>query len=116
MLIGENTEKLVKGSFLLREIDFVRVKGKEKPVRIYELLGESNTVLPEKTEKAFHFYAEGLDAYRSQCWSDAIKLFEIGQELYNVDKTFEVMSLRCRINQRQPPQTDWDGAFRERRK
>jgi len=116
ILIGENTAKLVEGSFLLREIDFVRVKGKEKPVRIYELLGESNTVLPEKTEKAFYYYAEGLEAYRSQCWSDAIDLFKKGQELYNVDKTFEVMSLRCRINQRQPPQTDWDGAFRERRK
>ena len=83
ILIGENTAKLVKGSFLLREIDFVRVKGKEKPVRIYELLGDFNTVLPEKTEKAFHFYAEGIDAYRSQCWSDAIDLFKKGQELYN---------------------------------
>ena len=116
LLIGENTAKLVEGSFLLREIDFVRVKGKEKPVRIYELLGEFNTVLPENTEKAFNYYAEGLDAYRSQCWSDAIDLFKKGQELYDADKTFEVMSLRCRINQRQPPQTDWDGAFRERRK
>jgi adenylate cyclase len=115
-LIGENTAKLVEGSFLLREIDFVRVKGKEKPVRIYELLGTSNTVLPEKTEKAFYYYAEGLDAYRSQCWADAIDLFKKGQELYNVDKSFEVMSLRCRINQSQPPQADWDGAFRERRK
>jgi adenylate cyclase len=116
VLIGENTAKLVEGSFLLREIDFVRVKGKEKPVRIYELLGGLNTDLPEKTQKAFNYYAEGLEAYRSQCWSDAIDLFKKGQELYNADKTFEVMSLRCRINQRQPPQTDWDGAFRERRK
>jgi adenylate cyclase len=115
ILIGENTAKLVEGSFLLREIDFVRVKGKEKPVRIYELLGILNTDLPEKTEKAFYYYAEGLEAYRSQCWPDAIDLFEKGQELYNVDKTFEVMSLRCRINQRHPP-TDWDGTFRERRK
>ncbi|MGA7146006.1 MAG: adenylate/guanylate cyclase domain-containing protein, partial [Desulfobacterales bacterium] len=116
VLIGENTAKLVEGSFLLREIDFVRVKGKEKPVRIYELLGLLDTDLPEKTQNAFNYYAEGLDAYRSQRWSDAIDLFKKGQELYNADKTFEVMSLRCRINQRQPPQPDWDGAFRERRK
>ena len=116
MIIGENTANLVEGSFLLREIDFVRVKGKEKPVRIYELLGDSNTVLPEKKEKAFQLYAEGLEAYRSQCWPDAIDLFDKGQELYTADKTFEVMSLRCRINQSQPPQADWDGAFRERRK
>ena len=116
ILIGENTAKLVEGSFLLREIDFVRVKGKEKPVRIYELLGLLDTDLPEKTQSAYNYYAEGLEAYRSQRWSDAIELFEKGQALYQGDKTFEVMSLRCRINQRQPPQPDWDGAFRERRK
>ncbi|MGA8180173.1 MAG: adenylate/guanylate cyclase domain-containing protein, partial [Desulfobacterales bacterium] len=116
MLIGENTAKHVEGSFLLREIDFVRVKGKEKPVRIYELLGPLGTDLPERTQSAYNYYSEGLEAYRSQRWSDAIELFAKGQELYQGDKTFEVMSLRCRINQRQPPQADWDGAFRERRK
>jgi adenylate cyclase len=116
ILVGENTAKQVKGSFLLREIDFVRVKGKEKPVRIYELLGPVDTDLPEKTQSAYNYYAEGLEAYRSQRWSDAIKLFEKGQKLYQGDKTFEVMMLRTRLNQKDPPQPDWDGAFRERRK
>ena len=116
ILIGENTAKQVERSFLLREIDFVRVKGKEKPVRIYELLGLPDTDLPEKTQSAYKYYAEGLEAYRSQRWSDAIELFKKGQELYQGDKTFEVMSLRCRLNQSHPPGADWDGAFRERRK
>jgi hypothetical protein len=43
-------------------------------------------------------------------------LFKKGQELYQGDKTFEVLSLRCRLNQKDPPPADWDGAFRERRK
>jgi len=116
ILIGENTAKQVEGSFLLREVDFVRVKGKEKPVRIYELLGLLDTKLPEKTQSAYNYYAEGLEAYRSRRWSDAIELFEKGQKLYQGDKTFEVMMLRTRLNQKDPPQPDWDGAFRERRK
>src|SRR5438093_12054066 len=38
ILIGENTARLVAASFVLREIDMVRVVGREQPVRIYELL------------------------------------------------------------------------------
>jgi adenylate cyclase len=116
ILIGENTAGMIKDSFLLRELDRVRVKGKEIPVRLYELLGTSSTVLPEKTQQAFDYYAAGLEAYRSQRWEDAIDLFEKGQKLYSEDKSFQVMTLRCRIYQREPPKGEWDGVFRERRK
>ena len=116
VLIGENTARMVNDSFLLREVDYVRVQGKEKPVRFYELLGILNTVLPEEMEQAFNYYASGLEAYRSQCWEDAIDLFEKGEKLYSEDKSFQVMALRSRIYQRDPPKGEWDGVFRERRK
>ena len=116
ILIGENTAQLLNDGFRLREIDCVKVQGKENPVRLYELLGIFNTALPEETEQAFKHYAEGLEAYRSQQWTEAINLFEKGQELYQKDKSFKVMTLRCRIYHRDPPKGDWDGVFRERRK
>jgi len=116
ILIGENTALKLNNSFLLREIDFVRVQGKEEPVRFYELLGVAGTVLPEEMEQAFKYYASGLEAYRSQRWEDAIDLFEKGEKLYSNDKSFQVMALRCRIYQRDPPKGEWDGVFRERRK
>ena len=116
VLIGENTAQLLDNAFRLREIDCVKVQGKENPVRFYELLGIFNTVLPEETEQAFNYYSDGLEAYRSQQWEDAIDLFEKGQNLYQEDKTFQVMTLRCRIYHRDPPKGDWDGVFRERRK
>jgi adenylate cyclase len=116
IIIGENTAQLLNDAFRLREIDCVKVQGKENPVRFYELLGIFNTVLPEETEQAFNYYAEGLEAYRSQQWEDAIDLFEKGQNLYQEDKTFKVMTLRSRIYHRDPPKGDWDGVFRERRK
>ncbi len=116
IIIGENTAQLINDAFRLREIDCVKVQGKENPVRVYELLGIFNTALPEETEEAFNYYAKGLEAYRSQQWEDAIDLFEKGQNLYQEDKTFKVMSLRSRIYHRDPPKGDWDGVFRERRK
>ncbi|MBW1750588.1 MAG: adenylate/guanylate cyclase domain-containing protein, partial [Deltaproteobacteria bacterium] len=45
ILIGDNTARQVENSFRLREIDMVRAKGKEVPVRIYELLAQADTPL-----------------------------------------------------------------------
>jgi adenylate cyclase len=98
ILIGEDTARMVQDLFLLREIDFVRVKGKEKPLRVYELIGNSGMSLPQQKEEAFQIYAEGLEAYRSQRWDDAINLFNKGQKLYSDDKSFEVMTMRSRFS------------------
>ena len=49
ILIGENTAKLGEKSFLLREIDLVRVVGREQAIRIYELLAAYIT--PPKERK-----------------------------------------------------------------
>jgi len=40
IIISENTYDLVKEKFLCRELDNIRVKGKNKPVVIYELVDE----------------------------------------------------------------------------
>ena len=38
IIIGENTYELVKDKVIVRELDTIRVKGKNKPVVIYELI------------------------------------------------------------------------------
>ena len=40
IIISEFTYKAVKDSFVTREVDWVRVKGKTEPVRIFELISE----------------------------------------------------------------------------
>jgi class 3 adenylate cyclase/CHASE2 domain-containing sensor protein len=40
IIISENTYNLVKDQFIIRELDSIKVKGKTKPVTIYELLAE----------------------------------------------------------------------------
>ena len=55
ILVGENTANLIDGQFRLRRIDYVRVKGKEKPVQVYELLGEAGAVLSEEEERRLRY-------------------------------------------------------------
>lgn len=63
------------GLFHLREIDMVRAKGKEAPVRIYELLARVDTPLSADRQEADAIYATGLAAYRQQAWREAMKQF-----------------------------------------
>ena len=116
ILIGENTADLIDRQFRLRKMDYVRVKGKEKPVRVYELLGVAGIQFSEERERQLQVYNEGFEAYQAQKWAEAFEIFKSGQELYPNDKSFQTMSIRCRIYRDDPPTGEWDGAFRERRK
>jgi len=116
VLIGENTARLVEGSFILRELDQVRVKGKKKPVRVYELVARSEVSLPPDREQAFSYYAAGLEAYRQQRWEQALINFKKVNKLWPEDKANKLMAERCQVYQRVPPKGEWDGIFRERRK
>jgi adenylate cyclase len=111
ILIGENTAELIGHAFILREIDMVRVVGREQPVRIYELLAKSGTSLPVEKDKAFRVYAAGLEAYRQQRWDDALGLFDESLILWPHDGPARIMAGRCQIYQHTPPPENWDGVF-----
>jgi adenylate cyclase len=111
ILIGENTVQLVGDSFLMREVDQVRVKGREQPVRIYELLGNSGDSLPKEMEESLNYFTAGLEAYRQQVWQEALALFKKSLAILPEDGPSRLMAERCQIYQEAPPPTDWDGVF-----
>ena len=45
ILISENTRRKLRGTYRLREIDRVVVKGKTKPVGIYEILDYHDVII-----------------------------------------------------------------------
>jgi adenylate cyclase len=110
-LIGENTAQMVEKSFLLREVDTVQVVGREQAVRIYELLASAGTSLAPEQEKAFRFYAAGLEAYRERRWGEALKLFEESLALLPDDGPSRTMASRCQTYQQAPPPEEWGGVF-----
>ena len=116
IIIGENTAEFVKDDFRLRELDFVRVKGKKKPVRVYQLLGQTGARFSESREKCYQLYQEGLEAYRAKQWEKAMECFAEGLTIQPHNKAFTTMTIRCRLFQKTPPPEKWDGAFIERRK
>ena len=111
ILLGENTAKLVEKSCLLREIDLVRVVGREQPVRIFELLALAGTSLPSEQEKAFSAYAAGLAAYRQQCWGEALGHFKLSLTLWWGDGPSRTMAERAQLYHKAPPPEGWGGVF-----
>jgi adenylate cyclase len=112
ILIGENTARLVGDSFLLREIDLVRVKGRQQPSSIYELLAKSDNSLSKEKEQSLRAYAAGLEAYREQFWQAALDYFNQSLALWpGGDAPSRTMAQRCQIYLSAPPPEAWDGVF-----
>jgi adenylate cyclase len=111
ILVGEATALLAAPSFLFRELDVVRVKGKEQAVRVHELLACSGAALADPQRDALALYAAALQAYRQLRWDDALALFEQALAAWPDDGPSRTMAQRCRAYRLTPPPEPWDGAF-----
>ena len=101
VLITEFTKKLLTKQYIIRDIDLVKVKGKDKPVRIYEVIGFG--------EKDFSEYDEALKLYRDSYFEKSKEKFEkLFQE--NDDKLYQVYIDRCKYLIQNPPQ-NFDGVW-----
>ncbi len=116
IIIGEKTHGQVKDHFLVRELGSVRVKGRQAPERVFELIGSQDKKLPEAHAFALKSYAEGYKLYLDQEWLKAIEQFKAGHKARPGDKSFEVMIQRCGMYNRIGAMKNWDGVFVERRK
>lgn len=109
IIISEFTERELSAGFLRREIDWVRVKGKEQPVRIFELMGEGDLAGgPARLAKKF---ASGFALYHRMNWAGARAEFQACLEIVADDPVSKLYVERCNEYLADPPGADWDGVF-----
>jgi class 3 adenylate cyclase len=108
-LITEAVWEMIKEEFLCREIDFLTVKGKSQPVRVYEVLQRRTNATPKLDDLADRF-EKGLAAYRKQDWAGAEQIFLHLMKEYD-DETSEIFLKRVSMFRKNPPNADWDGVF-----
>ncbi|MFP4397967.1 MAG: adenylate/guanylate cyclase domain-containing protein, partial [Desulfonatronovibrio sp.] len=109
ILVSEFTRQQSGEELAYREIDLVRVKGKQKPVAVYEPLGKDYF-----TGGKFAFippFEKGLTAYRNQNWDQAVELFNAVLEIKPEDKPALIYIDRCRKMAQSPPGEGWDGVW-----
>jgi adenylate cyclase len=111
ILISENTFRKLKGTYRIRDIDDVVVKGKTKPVGVYEVLDYHNDeTFPNLMDVVNHF-REGRKHYRAANWDGAIRAFEECLKANEQDKLSRIYIERCELLKAAPP-PDWDGVWR----
>lgn len=108
-LIANTTFIAAGKTIAAREIDSIRMKGKNESITAYELLGYTDTLTQNVLQTAA-CYANGLNAYRNRSWDTAILYFEEAIALSPDDGPSRTMITRCRHFQTHPPTPDWDGA------
>ena len=108
-IISEAVYEKLNGSFVCRELDFVTVKGKTEPVRIYEIL-QAKEAATEKILDLKRTFETGLSYYRKRKWDNAEKYFSDNIEKYN-DAPSKVFLKRVNHYQVSPPKPRWKGVF-----
>jgi len=114
ILISEYTRDKIGDEFLLRRLDRVRVVGINKPLRLYELLGNNNEQLAEsnkqiiKNKEEIEKWEKALDLYEQRQFMEASKLFMSIFEQNSDDKTAELYAARCLNYITNPPPQTWD--------
>jgi adenylate cyclase len=108
ILMGENTHSLLRG-WVNREVDSVRVKGKKKPIAIYEPLhpaGMASDALSQELQQ----WHQALSAYRTQQWPLAQNLLESLLSAHPESVLYALYQKRISEFIDTPPAPYWDGA------
>lgn len=111
IIVSETTAEAVP-EFEYLELDRVRVKGKDKPVKIYEPMGLSIEL--DKEEKSeIRRFNKALKLYRKQQWDMAEQeIFSLSQSATTKDRSiYQIYLERIMYFRSNPPGADWDGVF-----
>jgi len=107
ILVSEFTYDRVKGEFLCMEMDSVRVKGKTRPVRIYQLMGRKDASLSQA--ETIRFFHQGLQFYKEQKWDKALEAFKTVSAMDKGVYAAQIYMERIAGLKSSPPPPDWDG-------
>ncbi|MBI5437593.1 MAG: CHASE2 domain-containing protein [Nitrosomonadales bacterium] len=109
IVVGENTKNTVT-DFVYRELDQVRVKGKDKPVAIYEPIGLASEV-DKALQDEIKLFHEFRRLYVKQNWDLAeVQLLNL-QRMSPKTALYGIYAERIAYFRNNPPPADWDGVF-----
>ncbi len=113
IVISEDVYELVKETFTVREIDFLLIKGRRKPLAIYELIAKKEDRLDENTQQLLEYYQKGLTIYRHGNWESAFNEFRSALKCNPKDGPSREFLHRCIvfIDQKRFVPDNWDGVF-----
>jgi adenylate cyclase len=111
ILISENTYANLRGTYRIRGIDQVVVKGKSEPVAIFEVLDYHTPDSFPNMMDVLGYFNEGVEHYRGARFAKAIDRFQKALDRHPRDTLTEIYIERCRHFIDSPPGDIWDGVW-----
>lgn len=109
IIVSESTAKAAT-QFAYRELDVVRVKGKDKPVAIYEPLGPAAGI-DARMRDEIKLYRQALKYYRAQEWDMAeLQFLNLAKSSLS-PQLYAMYAQRVAHFRREPPPANWDGVY-----
>jgi adenylate cyclase len=110
IMISEFTYDVIRDQFEVRYLDRMRVPGKAKPVKTYELFAEKGK-LPPVWVQALPIYHEGIHFFSDRHYEEARAKFLDVLAIVGQDKVCETYMRRAEEFAANPPDKEWDGVF-----
>jgi adenylate cyclase len=110
IVTSEYTKQAVP-EYVYRELDRVRVKGKNKSVTIYQPLGLAETISESEKELLQQFH-QSIESYRAQEWDTAALEFLALKQREPERKIYQIYLDRIVRFRENPPEKNWDGSHR----
>ncbi len=82
-------------SFLFREIDTVKVKGRDKKVTIYDIFNSDPGEIKEKKINTLGRYNEAIHLFKERNWREALRLFTEVEQQLKTDKVVKNYLEEC---------------------
>ena len=110
ILISQSTYDRVRDDFSCRVVDYVKVKGKQKPIRVYSVLGTPSNV-DSDVLKIINLTETAFDKYVHRNFKQAENILTQILTLKPKDYLATLLLFRCREYQLNPPLEPWDGYY-----
>lgn len=105
IIVSKTTREMCGDDLQFRILDLIRVKGKNEPVAIYELVAEARADVPVCAGQ----YAQAFSRYQDRNFGDALSILQGLEQDGHSDTACRLLADRCRAYSQTPPPDDWDG-------
>ena len=109
IILSGSTYQPCSDRLWVRELDIVRVKGRNQPVSLYELVALRSDAIADSKQHCIELYHQGRQHYLNREFSTALDTFEKILAISPGDKAAQLHQLRCQKWLSTSLPLDWDG-------
>ena len=111
ILVSEFTVERMNSTHCIRHLDLIRVKGKNEPVAVFEVLDYHTEETFPRLAEVLSAFEQGVKNYQNRAWGQALSCFERALEYNPHDGPSRLYLERCRHCLESPPADSWDGVW-----